>query len=917
MRSGTNVLGLMMVPLLMAASLALPVAAQDGTGTITGRVTSNNGGQPVSGARVEIVNNAGSIVAQGLTNRLGQYRLTSPPGTYTIRVGSGFDHEEGQVSGIRVGPGEMVPVDLRVSHRPVVLPAVVSPNRNEGESLLATTSAVSYVAGEQVREQPAANPLHRLRTIPVDVAEAGVQSGTVVGRGLNNIFSGAILLLSDHRVAGVPSLRANLMHFIPTTAEDIDRLELVRGPASALYGPNTRNGVLHQMTRSPLDDQGTTVSVAMGERSLLQGSLSTSHALGERFAVRASAEYLEASEWPHADPEEEAERARALPQDPDTRIGNRDFQVRRSGIDVRGDWRIDERTTAVLSAGRTTAHRGIELTGVGAAQVRDWEYGYYQARVRRERFFAQAYLNTSDAGETYTLRNGLPIVDRSRLFSAQVQHGFELGGWQRYTYGVDYFRTMPDTEGTIHGRHEDDDQYDELGGFAQVEATLHPRWDLTLAGRVDHHSVLEDPVFSPRAALLFRAAETQALRLTFNRAFSTPSALNLFLDLDAGAFPDPDLAGLGYGLWAQGTGSEGFSFRADDGSLTGMRSPFNPAGRDQLLPADPAVMWELAVGVLQAQGAVDPETAAFLMQHTPAGGEVGMAYLDVLGASTPRPLTDDVEFSFSPVRESYTRTWEVGYRGLLAGGILFSADVWHARHSNFVSAIRPVTPLLFLEGESLGSHAGPSLVGHFLGRGMSMDDAQAAAGELLVAMGSLPVGVLSSEDVGSQAHRSDLLVTFRNFGEVSLTGVDLEARYDVGPGAYGGGTLSWVDRDHFRTEGEVISLNAPAMKWSLFAGYRDPARGWNGELRIRQLAGFPVLSAPYQATDCIEGEWLNAEPCVERATLVDLVAGYDLPMIPSASVQLGVTNLLDSAHRGFAGVPEIGRMAIARIRYRF
>jgi outer membrane receptor for ferrienterochelin and colicins len=925
MKRGTKVWRVTLAALFLTAPMLGPLAAtavaQDGNGTITGRVASDQSERPMPMATVQIVTPAGEIVAQGSTNHLGIFRLSPPPGTYTVRVQDGLGFAGTQATAVQVAAGESVQIDLTVTLEALRLPEirqeVETASRTQGPSMIAAPVPVSLVPGNRIREQPAANPLDLLRSVPIDAAQMGLQTGTFVARGFNNIFSGAILFLVDYRLAGIASLRANLMHFVPSTAEDIDRIELVRGPASALYGPNTRDGVLHQMTRSPFEQHGTTVSLSAGERDLFQGTFATSFALGERFAVRASGDYLQATEWEHTDPEEAAERARVLPEDPSTRIGERDFQVRRFGIDLRGDWKIDERTLATFSTGRTVAGRGIELTGVGAAQVRDWEYGYYQARIRRDRLFAQAYLNTSDAGETYTLRNGLPVVDRSRLLSAQVQHGFDVGGRQRLTYGVDFFRTMPDTEGTIHGRHEADDEYNELGAFVQVETALHPRLSLTLAGRGDHHSVLEDPVFSPRAALLYRPSEAQAVRLTYNRAFSTPTAVNLFLDIDAGSFPDAGLAGMGYGLWAQGTGSRGFSFRTDDGSLTGMRSPFNPGGRDQLLPADPAVMWGLAVGVLQAQGAVDAQTAAFLAQLAPAGGEVGMAYLDILGFSTPRPLTDDISFDFSPVRESYTSTWEVGYRGLLAGSVLLSADLWHSKHSNFISAIRPVTPLLFLEGGSLGEHAAGPLVGHFMGRGMGLDDAQAAAIELLTAMGSLPLGVLSSDEVGTRQGRSDLLVTFRNFGNVSLTGIDLEARYDIGQGAYGGGTLSWVDRDHFRTEGEVISLNAPALKWSVYGGYRDLDRGWNGELRVRRLDAFPVLSAPYQATDCIEGDWLNPDPCVEAAMTVDLMAGYELPMIRSTSLQLGVTNLLDAKHRSFAGVPEIGRMAIARIKYSF
>ena len=83
---------------------------------------------------------------------------------------------------------------------------------------------------------------------------------------ISNVFSGALFVLSDYRWASVPSLRFNAYNMIPTTNDDIERIEFVLGPGSALYGPNVDKGVMHIITRSPLDHQGTTVSLAGGLR---------------------------------------------------------------------------------------------------------------------------------------------------------------------------------------------------------------------------------------------------------------------------------------------------------------------------------------------------------------------------------------------------------------------------------------------------------------------------------------------------------------------------------------------------------------------------------------------------------------------------------------------------------------------------
>jgi iron complex outermembrane receptor protein len=125
----------------------------------------------------------------------------------------------------------------------------------------------------------------------VDVITSGVQSTNVVVRGFNNIFSGALHTLTDYRVAGVPSLRVNFMHFIPQTDDDISRMEVVLGPGSALYGPNTANGVLHILTKSPLDEPGTSISLAGGERSLFHGSFRTAQRVSDKFGFKVSGQW--------------------------------------------------------------------------------------------------------------------------------------------------------------------------------------------------------------------------------------------------------------------------------------------------------------------------------------------------------------------------------------------------------------------------------------------------------------------------------------------------------------------------------------------------------------------------------------------------------------------------------------------------
>ncbi|MGI8679955.1 MAG: TonB-dependent receptor domain-containing protein, partial [Jatrophihabitans sp.] len=164
-----------------------------------------------------------------------------------------------------------------------------------------------------------------------------------------------------------------------------------------------------------------------------------------------------------------------------------------------------------------------------------------------------------------------------------------------------------------------------------------------------------------------------------------------------------------------------------------------------------------------------------------------------------------------------------------------------------------------------------------------------------------------------------LLVTYRNFGNVDLYGLDLSAtalvtdQFTLTVGA------SFVNEDHFQTEGEVIALNAPKRKGTLALGYRNDGLGFTGEARVRYNAQFPVNSGVYVGLRCIDPSLVSdlGSECVQSYTLMDLNLGYRLPQVPGTSIQLMIQNLLDEPYQSFVGVPQIGRLALLRLKYEF
>ena len=99
-----------------------------------------------------------------------------------------------------------------------------------------------------------------------------------------------------------------------------------------------------------------------------------------------------------------------------------------------------------------------------------------------------------------------------------------------------------------------------------------------------------------------------------------------------------------------------------------------------------------------------------------------------------------------------------------------------------------------------------------------------------------------------------------------------------------------------------LSLNAPSHKGSLAVAFTDRARGFHLDGRWRFSGGFDMRSGVF------------AGP-VDSYHVLDLTAGYQLPFQPNARLELTVYNALNNLHREFVGAPELGRLALVRVKY--
>lgn len=887
---------------LFAVALAISLPAGAATaqqGTISGRVTDAETGEPLAGVSVEAIGQGGP---QG-SNEEGRFSLTVSAGTHSLVVRL-IGYETKRVDGVSVPAGGSADVDIALRSQALVLnPVVVTASRSQEKALDAPAS-IATVSAEEVERIAATTVADHVTALPgIDRAQTGLAQSTVVARGFNNVFSGTLLTIIDNRYARIPSLRFNAYSMFPTTDLDIDRIEVSLGPGAALYGPNAASGVMHLITSSPLDEQGSTVSLAGGERSLFHGQFRTAHAPTENFGLKISGQYMRGEDWEYDDPAEEAARAGGC------RICIRDYDSQRYSVDARLDFRVADDGDLVINGGTSTLASGVEMTGIGAFQVKNWGYNYLQSRFSKGRLFAQYFLNMTNSGAdagtpvtegTFGLRTGEPVVDQSRTMAAQFQYGLDVGSRQSFIYGVDWQRTEPRTGGTINGRNEEDDLISEIGGYVHSETSLGDVLDLVTAIRVDKHSRLDDLNISPRAALVFKPADSQNFRLTYNRAFATPSTNNLFLDITAATLPPPINF---YAVQARGVPSTGYTF---NDTCTGgfmslcMRSPLAPGQ----LPANAALFWD---GLIDLLVQLAPELAAikpFLQMPgaIPGDPEIGtvLARLDI-NSQEFRP--DDGPTAVDPIKPTIYTTFEGGYKGLLGGRVLLAADVYKANIQNFVGPLRVETPNVFLDPGSTHAFVFARLAA-LIQAGIITE---AIANDIVANLSAVPIGTV----VPDQSEDHNMMVTYRNFGEVDYWGADLAADVLVTDRLRISANYSFLNEDCFSDDdGEDcsglhdIALNAPRSKGSFGFTFDDRALGFTLQGRVRMTDDFPMNSGVYI------GEVTGYE-------VVDAAIGYELPFRRGTRLSLTANNILNKMHREFVGAPEVGRLLLLRVQYDF
>lgn len=931
---------------VLAALCAIAGSAAAQTGSITGKVTNAEGGAPVVGARITAVSGL-RTAATVVSGDNGNYRITGlAEGTYVVAA-TRIGFQAKRVDGVTVSGSGAVTVNVAMTEITTRLNEVVTTVTRGAtpEKILDAPASISVVNAEQITNVPAVTIADYLKTTPgLSVSTGGMMQSNIVSRGFNNAFSGSMLVLQDYRFAGVPSLRVNVPALFTGTGDDIERIEVLNGPASALYGPNSANGVLNIITKSPFDSKGTTISVDGGGNAMLQGNFRTAGVFGDnKWGYKVSGTYFTATDWKYNDPNEPATFPAIAGSARSGQPLTRDFSDKKYSGEFRLDYKPNADFDNIINAGYSKILSAIDLTtAFGAVQARNWSYMSLQDRLRYKGFFAQVFYNANNSGNssstdttgTFYLRTGLPVVDRSSVLVGQLQQAFKLGKVAMVA-GLDYISTHPVSDSTIFGRNEGSTDIHEQGVYLQGTVPLTPKLDFIAAIRGDQTDRLAGSQFSPRVAFVYKADENNNFRFTFSRAFNSPASFEYFLDQVSNPNQAP-----GFALRAIGNPAKsGWQFaRSCDATVNGglcMHSPWVAGGptasvsstsanafpgfMSQFLSVANALPASTFGGAAQKAGFIGLLTSLnpILTSLRPTDAQVG----SVLRIGTTQVQTSAVT-DIQPLQASFNTTWEVGYKGIIGKRLRVALDLWYQIRAA-EAPIGQINPLVFMDPTKLTSYLGAALTQGLMAGGYSLAQAQGVVAQALPAlipvMAALPQGALAFTNTKLAPDQSIIASYTNGLGEIDVRGADFAVDYQANDTWMLSGTYSNIGQNVFPQIGGIgnpLMSNSPKHRASGTATYTNDASGWSFNTAVRYADAFPVNSGLFNSLTPNPDGGATYAP-IPANTMIDVGASWRLPIGQNVTWSLSVTDLLDTRVATFVGVPQIGRLIMTRVRYSF
>jgi outer membrane receptor for ferrienterochelin and colicins len=536
---------LMMLLLLCIVQVAL---AQNGA--ITGRLFGADNQEPLAGAAVIV---AGTTKG-ATTNTAGEFTISDvPAGSYSLRISYvGYTHAP---IAINVTAGSTTDIgSVRMKPSMMMGEEVVVSASRRPEKLTEAPATISVISSREISELPSFNVGELLaRQKGVEFIRTGVLGAGINVRGMNSAFNPKNLQMNDARLSTLIATGLPLGPLSTVVKEDIERIEVVLGPAAALYGPNAHNGLVNTLSKDPRRTEGTTLALTAGNQQVFSGRFRHAQVLSPKMAFKVTGEYTKGLDFEYNDTVYFGAKQRSVELDLDRKFNT-----------LRGEaalyYSLNPKSDIIVSYGGNNSNY-VAQTNAGRNQIKDWQVHYFQTRYVSPRVFAQVYHTWSNTDDTYAINQrtqnylsfknagfsdaearsrsyteqwspalgkalprGAVFKDASRRLNGELQYNNSLGGFD-YIVGTQFQRDIANSRNTYLFDRDGAIVVDQLGFYGQVEKQLGAGFKVLAAGRADNHE-LYGYNFIPKAALVW-SQNDHAVRLTFGKGIAAPTILNL------------------------------------------------------------------------------------------------------------------------------------------------------------------------------------------------------------------------------------------------------------------------------------------------------------------------------------------------------------------------------------------------------
>jgi iron complex outermembrane recepter protein len=360
-------------------------------------------------------------------------------------------------------------------------------------------AAITVLSNDDIRRSGATTLVDALRLVPgVDVAAANSHESAVSVRGFNNVFANKLLVMIDGRSVYSPISAGVVWDMQQTPLEDVDRIEIIRGPGATIWGANAVNGVINIVTRSAQASQGGLLYGGVGDVHKTLSGARYGGELGEHTYYRLFASYQSSNDSPLASGQN----------------ANDGWLARHGGWRV--DHYADDGTQLTWQADATDVDvSGSAVHGYDINTLGRWSRSW-SARSSAE---VQAYYDRSVRDEPTRANVSAETIDLS------AQHTFGMGSRNDVIWGVGYrhmHNTFMQSNDYVMVRNSKFD-LQLFSVFAQDEFQVLPdRLTLTAGLKLEHNDFTGFEL-QPSVRAMFKPAQSQTVWAAVSRAVRTPA----------------------------------------------------------------------------------------------------------------------------------------------------------------------------------------------------------------------------------------------------------------------------------------------------------------------------------------------------------------------------------------------------------